>query len=141
MCPCQSVSSPSVAENAAELIERGSRKRSVTGRKFVLDRGLMYCPRNYYNKKVVRNMSKSMALTQIEQQIEALPPVEQIMMLERIVRHLKQLLLARPITATPRTECEKMTEKLNHIYQVETSRLDPQLFNAQFASIGQDEWR
>ena len=86
-------------------------------------------------------MSKSMAITLIEQQIEALPPVEQIMMLERIARHLKQLLLEQPITATPRTEWKGMTKKLNHVYKVETSRLDPQLFNAQFASLGRDEWR
>lgn len=85
-------------------------------------------------------MSKSMAITQIEQQIEALPPVEQVMMLERKARHLKQLLLAQPVTATPRTECKGLTEKLNHVYQVETSRLDPHLFNAQLASIGRDEW-
>jgi hypothetical protein len=85
-------------------------------------------------------MSKTMAINQIEQQIEALPPVEQIMMLERIVRHLKQLLLAQPITSTPRLESKEMTEKLNHVYQVEISRLDPQLFNAQFASIRREEW-
>jgi len=81
-----------------------------------------------------------MAINQIEQQIVALPPVEQIMMLERIVSHLKQLLLAQPIAAMPRIESKEMTEKLNHVYQVETSRLDPQLFNAQFASIRSENW-
>ena len=85
-------------------------------------------------------MSKSMAITQIEQQIEALPPVEQIMMLERIVRHLKQLVLAQPITAIPRTTCKEMTEKLNNIYKTEPSHLEPELSKAQFASIGRDEW-
>ncbi|MBK5275027.1 MAG: hypothetical protein JJE30_08245 [Desulfuromonadales bacterium] len=86
-------------------------------------------------------MSKSMAINQIEQQIEALPPVEQVMMLERIVRHLKQLLVAQPVPVTPRTEYKGMTEKLNQVYKTETSFLDPQLINAQFASIGRDEWR
>lgn len=86
-------------------------------------------------------MSKTMALNQIEKQIEALPPVEQVMMLERLVRHLKQLLLAQPAIATTRIESKEMTEKLNYIYKIETSRLDPQLFNAQIASIGRDEWQ
>jgi len=86
-------------------------------------------------------MSKTMAIDQIEQQIEALPPVEQIMMLERIVRHLKQLLLAQPIKVTPRRmESKEMTEKLNHIYQIEPSQLDSQLLNAQFATIGEEKW-
>jgi Asp-tRNA(Asn)/Glu-tRNA(Gln) amidotransferase C subunit len=88
----------------------------------------------------VQNMSRSMAINQIEQQIEALPPVEQIMMLERIARHLKQLLLAQPIAATPRTECKGIAEKLNQVYQVETSHLDPQLFNAQRTTPSRDEW-
>jgi len=82
-----------------------------------------------------------MAINQIEQQIEALPPVEQIMMLERIVHHLKRLLLAQPITVTSQTECKGMTEKLNHIYENDAPRLDPQLCNAQFASIKRDEWQ
>ena len=74
-----------------------------------------------------------MAINQIEQQIEALPPVEQIMMLERIVRHLKRLMLAQSITVTSHTECKGMTEKLNHIYENDASRLEPQLFNLQTA--------
>lgn len=81
-----------------------------------------------------------MAINEIEQQIEALPPVEQIKMLERIARHLKHLLLAQPITATSRTECNGIAEKLNQVYSVETSHLEPHLFNAQLASIGRDEW-
>lgn len=85
-------------------------------------------------------MSRYMAINQIEQQIEALPPVEQIMMLERIARHLKQLLLAQHIAATPRTEYKGIAEKLNQVYQVETSQLDPQLFNAQRSTLSRDEW-
>lgn len=85
-------------------------------------------------------MSKFITMNQIEQQIEALPPVEQVMMLERIVRHLKRLLVAQPITYIPRTESEGIAEKLNQVYQVEVSRMDPQLINAQFASIGRDDW-
>jgi len=85
-------------------------------------------------------MSKSMAITQIEQQIEALPPVEQIMMLERIVRHLKKLLLAQPAAAAPRAECKGIAEQLNQVYKAEASRLEPQLFNAQLASFGRDKW-
>jgi hypothetical protein len=86
-------------------------------------------------------MSKSMAITQIEQQIEALPPVEQIKMLERIAHHLKLLLSAQPAVAASRSECQGVTEKLNKLYAVELSSLEPQLVNAQFVSIGQDEWR
>lgn len=82
-----------------------------------------------------------MAINQIEQQIEALPPVEQIMMIERIVRHLKQLLLAHPITATPRAECKGIAEKLNQVYKTETSHVDMQLINAQCASFNRDEWQ
>jgi hypothetical protein len=83
-----------------------------------------------------------MAINQIEQQIEALPPVEQIMMIERIVRHLKQLLLAQPIkAATPRSECKGIAEKLNQIYKTETSHMDTQLINAQCASFNRDEWQ
>jgi hypothetical protein len=87
-------------------------------------------------------MSKYMAVNQIEQQIEALPPVEQIMMLERIVHHLKQLLLAQPIaTTTFQTKRKGIAEKLNQVYKAESTHLDPHLFNAQLASIGRDEWR
>ena len=84
-------------------------------------------------------MSRSMAINQIEQQIEALPPVEQIMMLERIARHLKQLLLAQHV-ATSRTVCKGISEKLNQVYQIETSHLDPQLFNAQRTTLSRDKW-
>ena len=86
-------------------------------------------------------MSKAMALNQIEQQIEALPPVEQVMMLERIVSHLKQLLLSQPTTATPRIVSKGMTEKLNCVYKVEASPLDRKLFNAQLTTIGRDAWQ
>jgi hypothetical protein len=86
-------------------------------------------------------MSRSVSINQIEQQIEALPPVEQIMMLERIVRHLKQLLLAQPIAATQRTECKGIAEKLNQVYKAEVSHLDSHLFNVQLNSIGRDEWQ
>jgi len=85
-------------------------------------------------------MSKFIAMNQIEQQIEALPPIEQVMMLERIVRHLKRLLVAQPIKCLPGTKNEGIAEKLNQVYKVEGSRMDPQLTNAQFASIGRDEW-
>lgn len=86
-------------------------------------------------------MSKSIAITQIEQQIEALPPIEQIMMLERIARHLKHLLSAQPIAATPRAECKGIAVKLNQVYKDETSHLDSQLLNAELTSIGRDDWR
>lgn len=87
-------------------------------------------------------MSKSVAISEIEHQIEALPPADQIKMLERILRHLKQLLLAQPVaTGLPQTERKGITEQINRIYSVEASHLDRQFINAQFASIGRDEWR
>lgn len=82
-----------------------------------------------------------MAIQQIEQQIEALPPVEQVMMLERILSHLKMLLTAQSGSATPRIECKKVTEKLNGLYQDEASGLDVHLLNAQLASICRDDWQ
>ena len=86
-------------------------------------------------------MFSPVAINHIEQQIEALPPVDQIMMLERIVQHLKELLLAHPIaTNVPQTKFKGMTEKLNLVYKSETSQLEPQLFNAQSASLGKDKW-
>ncbi len=84
-------------------------------------------------------MLKSVAINRIEQQIEALPPVDQLMMLERIVQHLKHLLLTHPIAA-PRTESKVMTEELNRVYKSETSQLGSQLFYAQAVSLGKDEW-
>lgn len=86
-------------------------------------------------------MSKAMVLNQIEQQIEALTPVEQVMMLERIVIHLKQLLLSQPTTVSPQKVSKAMTEKLNTVYKVENSQLDRQLYNAQTASISRDIWQ
>lgn len=83
-----------------------------------------------------QKISKSMVINQIE----ALPPVEQVMMLERIVRHLKKLLLLQPTITAPKIESGKIVEKLNYIYEVETSRLDPQLINAQCISLSRDEW-
>jgi len=85
-------------------------------------------------------MPKTIAIDQIEQQIESLPPVEQIMMLERIVRHLKKLLVAHPSPLVSRTKGNNITEKLNHVYPAETSCVEPQLFNAQLVSICQDKW-
>lgn len=85
-------------------------------------------------------MSKSMAIHQLEQQIESLPPVQQVMMLERIVRHLKELLVAQPSIGTPRIESKALIEKLNSIYKVESSCMDSQLVNGQLASIDRDEW-
>ena len=84
-------------------------------------------------------MLRPVSINHIEQQIEVLPPVDQLMMLERIVQHLKQLLLTHPIAA-PRTESKVMTEELNRVYKSETSQLDPQLFYAQSVSLGKDEW-
>jgi hypothetical protein len=84
-------------------------------------------------------MSKTMMTSQIEQQIEALPPVEQLMMLERIVHHLKQLLV-QPNLGISGTNRHGVTRKLNSIYTMNSSRLDSQVTNAQFSSIGRDEW-
>jgi hypothetical protein len=81
-----------------------------------------------------------MAIHDIEQQIEALPPVEQVMMLERIVHHLKKLLLSQPIITAQKIEPSNIIERLNYIYQVETSRLDTQLINVQCTSLSRDEW-
>jgi len=86
-------------------------------------------------------MSKMMAINQIEKQIDALSPIEQVQILERLVLHLKQLLLSQPTIAIPCIESKKTTEKLNDIFKVETSRLDSQLLNAQISSIGRDEWK
>jgi hypothetical protein len=85
-------------------------------------------------------MSKTLAISQIEQQIGELPPVEQIKMLERMVRHLKKVLLSQPIIAPLQLETKDVVEKLDAVYKVETSRLDSLLFNAQISSIGRDEW-
>jgi hypothetical protein len=84
-------------------------------------------------------MSKAMALNQIERQIEALPPVDQLIMVERVVRQLKRLLSAQPMTVLPQTECKGMTEKLNQVYKNDIPHIEPQLCNAQFVSIGRDE--
>lgn len=86
-------------------------------------------------------MSKTIALNQIEQQIEALPPVDQLIMIERVVRQLKRLLSAQPMTVLPQTEGKGVTEKLNRIYKNEIPHLERQLCNAQFASIGREEWQ
>lgn len=86
-------------------------------------------------------MPKTMAIEQIEKQIQGLPPVEQVMILERLVLHLKQLLLSQPTITSPGIESKKITGKLNDIYKVETSRIDSQLLNAQLASLGRDEWQ
>jgi hypothetical protein len=85
-------------------------------------------------------MSKVMAITEIEQQIEELPPVEQAMMLERIARHLKRMLLAQTNLETTRAERTGIAEKLNQIYQTEASRLDPLLIYAQCSSVNSEEW-
>jgi predicted unusual protein kinase regulating ubiquinone biosynthesis (AarF/ABC1/UbiB family) len=82
-------------------------------------------------------MSKSIAANQIERQIESLPPVEQIKMLERVIRHLKRLLIAQPVE---KIAGKKITEKLNCLYKDETSRIEPELSRAQFISIGRDSW-
>ncbi|MBI4753221.1 hypothetical protein HY793_02460 [Candidatus Desantisbacteria bacterium] len=87
-------------------------------------------------------MLKSVAIRQIEYQIKALPPVDQIKMLERIVYNLKQLLLARPVVAgLLQTEHKGITERINRIYSVESSQIDCQFINAQNVSIDRDEWR
>ncbi len=85
-------------------------------------------------------MSKTLAISQIEQQIGELPLVEQIKMLERMVRHLKRVVLSQPIIAPARLESKDVIEKLDSVYKIETSRLDSILFNAQITSIGRDEW-
>jgi hypothetical protein len=86
-------------------------------------------------------MAKTMAINQIEKQIEALPPIEQVMILERLVLHLKQLVLSQQSTATQQIESKEMTGKLNNIYKVETSRLDSELLTAQISSLSRDEWQ
>ena len=84
-------------------------------------------------------MAKTMAINQIEKQIEALPPIEQVMILERLVLHLKQLVLSQQSTTAQQIESKEMTRKLNNIYKVETSRLDSELLTAQISSLGRDE--
>ena len=86
-------------------------------------------------------MAKTMAINQIEKQIEALPPIEQVMILERLVLHLKQLVLSQQSTATQQIESKEMTGKLNNIYKIETSRLDSELLTAQISSLSRDEWQ
>lgn len=86
-------------------------------------------------------MAKTMAINQIEKQIEALPPIEQVMILERLVLHLKQIVLSQQPTATQQTASKEMTGKLNSIYKNETSRLDTELMTAQISSISRDEWQ
>lgn len=87
-------------------------------------------------------MSISMIISQIENQIKNLPPNHQIKMLERVVRNLQQVLVARhDITNMPKAERKGMTEQINRIYSVEASQLDRQFIDAQFTSIDQDEWR
>jgi len=81
-----------------------------------------------------------MTANQIEQQIESLPPVEQIKMLERIVCHLKQLLLTQSTATTPVTGCKGIAGKLNQVYKAEPPHMDQRLFSAQLTSIGRDEW-
>jgi hypothetical protein len=86
-------------------------------------------------------MAKTMAINQIEKQIEALPPIEQVMILERLVLHLKQLVLSQQSTATQQIESTEMTGKLNNIYKLQTSRLDSDLLTAQISSLSRDEWQ
>ncbi|MFH1098151.1 MAG: hypothetical protein ABH886_08650 [Candidatus Desantisbacteria bacterium] len=87
-------------------------------------------------------MLKSVSIRQVEHQIKAFPPIDQIKMLERIIHNLKQLLLARPIVAgLLQAKHKKITERLNRIYSVESSQIDCQFIDAQNVSIGQDEWR
>jgi long-subunit acyl-CoA synthetase (AMP-forming) len=86
-------------------------------------------------------MAKTMAINQIEKQIEALPPIEQVMILERLVLHLKQLVLSQQSTATQQIESKEMTGKLNNIYKLQTSRLDSDLLTAQISSLSRDEWQ
>jgi hypothetical protein len=86
-------------------------------------------------------MAKTMAINQLEKQIEALPPIEQVMILERLVLHLKQLVLSQQTTGTQQIESKEMTGKLNNIYKIETSRLDSELLTAQISSLGRDEWQ
>lgn len=45
------------------------------------------------------------------------------------------------MTVLPQTECKGMTEKLNQIYKNDIPHIEPQLCNAQFVSIGRDEWQ
>ena len=86
-------------------------------------------------------MAKTMVINQLEKQIEALPPIEQVMILERLVLHLKQLVLSQQSTATQQIESKEMTGKLNNIYKIETSRLDSELLTAQISSLSRDEWQ
>jgi hypothetical protein len=86
-------------------------------------------------------MAKTMPINQIEKQIEALPPIEQVMILEHLVLHLKQLVLSQQSTATQQIESKEMTGKLNNIYKLETSRLDSDLLTAQISSLSRDEWQ
>lgn len=85
-------------------------------------------------------MPKSIVVSQIEQQIESLPPVEQIMMIERITRHLKQLLIAHPVTQPLPEDGKNITASLNHLYQHEQSGLEPHLLNVQLTAVGRDRW-
>jgi hypothetical protein len=86
-------------------------------------------------------MSKTMAITQIERQIEELPVVEQLKMLERMVRHLRQLLLSQSVVSASQTQRKRLTEQLNHVYKVEASRLDKQFAHAQIAVLALDDWQ
>jgi hypothetical protein len=47
-------------------------------------------------------MTKAAAITEIEHKIEALPPTDQLKLLERIVRHLKHSLTVQPPPAKQR---------------------------------------
>jgi len=85
-------------------------------------------------------MSKTAAITHIEQQIESLHPVDQLKMLERILRHLKRLLVQHTADTTQQSERKGIAEKLNQVYDSKPSGINSQLFNAQLVSISRDEW-
>ena|SRR5690349_5889430 len=49
-------------------------------------------------------MTKAATITEIEHKIEALPPTDQLKLLERIVRHLKHSLTAQPPVTQRKTD-------------------------------------
>lgn len=87
-------------------------------------------------------MSKSMTVNQLEHQIETLPLAEQIRMLEKLVRNLKQCLVPSPLTSkTSMPKSANITEQLNSIYAEENSHLNSHFVHAQSVTLAKDEWQ
>lgn len=83
-------------------------------------------------------MPKSITTNQLEQQIETLSLSEQIRILEKLVKHLKDVVTP---TKHMQTQPSLITRQLNRIYSEVDSSLDSHLMHAQTAILARGEWK